>query len=298
MKHLSFSGEEIIETIQMVRMEQLDIRTVTVGISLLDCVSDDPKALAKNILAKITSTARDLRQVCSDISIEFGIPIVNCRIAVTPISMIAGKCNPDQLLDIAKVMDRAAREVNVDFIGGFSALVEKGTTPADSKLIDVVPQALASTERVCASVNIGSTKAGLNMDAIARMGHVMRETAERTADRDSIGCAKLVVFCNAVQDNPFMAGAFHGVGEGDCTVNVGVSGPGVVLRTIKAMGDVDFGQLTASSARRPSRSPGRGARRPHRRHPARHSLRHRRSLPGADPGGRRQRRAHPGSDRR
>ncbi len=246
MKHLSFSGEEIIETIQMVRMEQLDIRTVTVGISLLDCVSDDPKALAKNILAKITSTARDLRQVCSDISIEFGIPIVNCRIAVTPISMIAGKCNPDQLLDIAKVMDRAAREVNVDFIGGFSALVEKGTTPADSKLIDVVPQALAATERVCASVNIGSTKAGLNMDAIARMGQVMRETAERTADRDSIGCAKLVVFCNAVQDNPFMAGAFHGVGEGDCTVNVGVSGPGVVLRTIKAMGDVDFGQLTAS----------------------------------------------------
>ena len=246
MKHLSFSGEEIIETIQMVRMEQLDIRTVTVGISLLDCASDDPKTLSKNILAKITSTARDLRQVCSDISIEFGIPIVNCRIAVTPVSMIAGKCEPDQFLDIAKVMDRAARDVNVDFIGGFSALVEKGTTAADSTLIDVIPRALAATERVCASVNVGSTKAGLNMDAIARMGQVMRETAELTAEKDSIGCAKLVVFCNAVQDNPFMAGAFHGVGEGDSVINVGVSGPGTVLRTIKAAGDVDFGQLTAA----------------------------------------------------
>ena len=246
MKHLSFSGDEIIETIQMVRMEKLDIRTVTIGISLLDCVSDDPAALCRNVYDKITTTARDLRRVCSDLSLEFGIPIVNCRIAVSPVSLVAGRCNPDQLLDLAQTLDRAAHEVNVDFIGGFSALVEKGSTPADSDLIGVIPRALAATERVCASVNIGSTRAGLNMDAIAEMGSIIRETAELTADRDSIGCAKLVVFCNAVQDNPFMAGAFHGTGEGDAAINVGVSGPGVVLKTVKAAGGADFGQLTAT----------------------------------------------------
>jgi uncharacterized protein len=246
MKHLSFSGEEIIETIQMVRTERLDIRTVTIGISLLDCVSDDPARLSRNIFDKVTTIARDLRRVCSDLSLEFGIPIVNCRIAVTPISLIAGKCGPDQMLDIARTLDRAAHELEVDFIGGFSALVEKGATTADAATIGAIPRALASTQRVCASVNIGSTRAGLNMDAIAKMGLIIRETAELTADRDSIGCAKLVVFCNAVEDNPFMAGAFHGAGEGDAAVNVGVSGPGVVLKTIRAAGDVDFGQLTAS----------------------------------------------------
>jgi uncharacterized protein len=246
MKHLSFSGEEIIETIQMVRMEQLDIRTVTIGISLLDCVSDDPKTLCRNILSKVTSTARDLRSVCADISREFGIPIVNCRIAVSPVSLVASKCNPDQMIELASTLDRAAHEVNVDFIGGFSALVEKGTTAAESVLIDAIPRALASTQRVCSSVNVGSTRAGLNMDVIGRMGSIIRETAELTADKESIGCAKLVVFCNAVEDNPFMAGAFHGIGESDCVINVGVSGPGVVLKTIQAAGDVDFGQLTAA----------------------------------------------------
>ncbi|HKJ73319.1 MAG TPA: PFL family protein [Alphaproteobacteria bacterium] len=246
MKHLSFSGEEIIETIQMVRMEQLDIRTVTVGISLLDCVSDDPKVLTRNVFEKVTNTARDLRRVCAEISREFGIPIVNCRIAVTPLSLISGRFGPDQFLELAATLDRAAHDVDVDFIGGFSALVEKGTTPAESHLIGTIPRALASTQRVCASVNVGTTRAGLNMDAIAQMGSIVKETAELTAKQDSIGCAKLVVFCNAVQDNPFMAGAFHGASEGDCVINVGVSGPGVVLKTIKAAGDVDFGQLTAS----------------------------------------------------
>ena len=246
MKHLSFSGEEIIQTIQMVRMEQLDIRTVTIGISLLDCVSDDPKVLARNIYSKVTTTARDLRRVCAEISREFGIPIVNCRISVSPVSLVSGKCDPDQMVELASTLDRAAHEVDVDFIGGFSALVEKGMTGADSTLIGAIPRALAATQRVCSSVNIGSTRAGLNMDAIARMGLIVKETAELTADKGSIGCAKLVIFCNAVEDNPFMAGAFHGVSEGDCVINVGVSGPGVVLNTIKAAGDVDFGQLTAA----------------------------------------------------
>ena len=246
MKHLSFSGEEIIETIQMVRMEKLDIRTVTIGISLLDCVSDDPEILCRNVFDKITTTARDLRRVCAEISREFGIPIVNCRIAVSPVSLIAGRCNPDQMIALAGTLDRAAHELDVDFIGGFSALVEKGMTTADSNLIGAIPRALASTQRVCASVNVGTTRAGLNMDAIARMGLIVKETAELTADKDSIGCAKLVIFCNAVEDNPFMAGAFHGASEGGSVINVGVSGPGVVLNTIKAAGDVDFGQLTAA----------------------------------------------------
>ncbi len=246
MRHLNFSGEEIIDTIQMVRMEQLDIRTVTIGISLLDCISDDPKKLVNNIYGKVTSTARDLRSVCKDISLEYGIPIVNCRIAVSPVSMVAGGCNPDQIVEIAKVLDKAAHEVNVDFIGGFSALVEKGMTAADLNLINVIPRALAATERVCSSVNVGTTRAGLNMDAIGRMGKIVKEAAELTADRNSIGCAKLVIFCNAVEDNPFMAGAFHGPSEGDCVINVGVSGPGVVLNTIRDAGDVDFGQLTAA----------------------------------------------------
>lgn len=245
MRTLNFSGEEIIETIEMVRTEQLDIRTITIGISLLDCVSDDAERLRHNIFTKVERTARDLRRVSSELSQEFGIPIINNRVAVTPVSMIAGQANPDAMVKLAETLDSAADAVGIDFIGGFSALVEKGTTPSATALIEAIPAALASTRRVCASVNVGSTHAGLNMDAIAQMGRVFKQTAQRTKAQDSIGCAKLVVFCNAVGDNPFMAGAFHGAGEGDRTVNVGVSGPGVVLRAIKAAGDVDFGALSA-----------------------------------------------------
>ena len=225
MKHLSYSGEEILETIQMVRTEKLDIRTITIGISLLDCVSGSTETLCRNIYDKITSRARGLRQVGSDIAQEFGIPIVNYRVAVTPISLVAGAIPPGDLVRVAETLDRAADTLGVDFIGGFSALVEKGMTPADAALIAALPEALAGTRRVCASINVGSTRAGLNMDAIAEMGRAIKRTAELTADQGSIGCAKLVVFCNAVEDNPFMAGAFHGAGEGDCVVNVGVSGP-------------------------------------------------------------------------
>jgi uncharacterized protein len=245
MRHLSFSGEEILETISMVRAAQLDIRTITLGVSLLDCMSDSPDTLCRNIFEKVIRTARHLREVSTAISQEFGVPIVNNRIAVTPISLIAGKCDRDALRQVAETLDRAAHTVNVDFIGGFSAHVEKAMTTIDANLIAAIPRALAATKRVCASVNVGSTRAGLNMDAIAEMGRVIKEAAALTAAEGSIGCAKLVVFCNAVEDNPFMAGAFHGVSEGDCVINVGVSGPGVVLRAIKEAGAVDFGKLTA-----------------------------------------------------
>jgi uncharacterized protein (UPF0210 family) len=245
MRQLNFSGEEILETIRMVRTEQLDIRTITVGISLLDCVSDNAETLCANVLGKIVRVARNLSSVSAELAGEFGIPIVNNRIAVTPIALIAGRTGPDGLLQLAQTLDRAARELKVDFIGGFSAHVEKGMSTIDAQLIATLPRALAATERVCASINVGTTRAGLNMDAIAEMGRVVKQTAAATAANDSIGCAKLVVFCNAVDDNPFMAGAFHGASEAECVVNVGVSGPGVVLRAIEAAGDVDFGALTA-----------------------------------------------------
>jgi uncharacterized protein (UPF0210 family) len=245
MKHLNYSGEEILETIQMVRTEQLDIRTITIGISLLDCISDSVDGLCANIYDKVTGKARDLRKVGLQIEQEFGIPIVNYRVSVTPVSLVAGRTAPEDFVKIAQALDRAADTLGIDFIGGFSAHVEKGMTPADVALIAAIPEALAATRRVCSSVNIGSTRAGLNMDAIAQMGRAIKQAAALTADRDSIGCAKLVVFCNAVEDNPFMAGAFHGVGEGDAVVHVGVSGPGVVLKAVQAAGDVDFGKLTA-----------------------------------------------------
>jgi uncharacterized protein (UPF0210 family) len=245
MRHLNFSGEEILETINMVRTEQLDVRTITIGISLLDCVSDSRAGLCRNIYDKVERVARDLRRVSAEISQEFGLPIINNRVAVTPVSLIAGRSDAEDLLQIAETLDRAAHAVNVDFIGGFSAHVEKGMTQVDAHLLTAIPEALAATERVCASVNVGSTRAGLNMDAIATIGRTVKRTAELTADRNSIGCAKFVVFCNAVEDNPFMAGAFHGASEAECTVNVGVSGPGVVLTAIKAAGDVDFGTLAS-----------------------------------------------------
>jgi len=245
MRHQSFTGDEILETITMVRTEQLDIRTITIGISLFDCVSDNNETLCRNIFSKVTRTAKDLRRVSRELEREFGLPIVNNRVAVTPVSLIAGAARSADFVRIAQTLDRAARELDVDFIGGFSASVEKGMTPADAQLIAALPEALASTERVCSSINVGSTRAGLNMDAIAEMGPTIRAIAQATAANGSIGCAKLVVFCNAVEDNPFMAGAFHGTSEADCVLNVGVSGPGVVYRALQAAGDVDFGTLTA-----------------------------------------------------
>ena len=245
MRNLNFSGEEILETIDMVRTEQLDIRTITLGISLLDCVSDSCESLCRNVYDKVERVAGNLRHISAEISQEFGLPIINNRIAVTPVSLIAGRSGPHEFLQIADTLDRVAHAVNVDFIGGFSAHVEKGMTHANSHLINAIPEALAATKRLCASVNVGSTRAGLNMDAIAIIGQTVKRTAELTANSNSIGCAKFVVFCNAVEDNPFMAGAFHGASEPECTVNVGVSGPGVVLKAIKAAGDVDFGTLAS-----------------------------------------------------
>ena len=224
---------EILETIQMSDQQHLDVRTITMGISLLDCCDADAKRACEKIYDKITFSARDLVRTGEAIEAEFGIPIVNKRIAVTPIALVAGASDTEDYVPFAKALDRARAETGVNFVGGFSALVHKGMTPADRRLIASIPQALAETELVCSSVNIGSTKAGINMDAVALMGRIIKETAELTADRGGFGCAKLVVFCNAVEDNPFMAGAFHGVGEPDRVINVGVSGPGVVHYELK-----------------------------------------------------------------
>ena len=219
---------EILQTIEMIDQQHLDVRTVTMGISLLDCCDPDPKAACRKIYDKITRSAKDLVKTGEDIEAEFGIPIVNKRISVTPIALVAGASDTEDYVPFAKALDAARAETGVNFVGGFSALVQKGMTPAEVKLIRAIPEALAETELVCSSVNIGSTKAGINMDAVALMGETVKETARLTADRGGFGCAKLVVFCNAVEDNPFMAGAFHGVSEPDRVINVGVSGPGVV----------------------------------------------------------------------
>jgi uncharacterized protein (UPF0210 family) len=243
MQPLRFSAAEIVETIDMVRVERLDIRTVTIGISLFDCVSGDTAALCERVYDKVTRVAARLTRTTGDIAREFGLPIINNRVSVTPVSLIAGGADAEGFVKIAHALDRAADTLGIDFIGGFSAHVEKGMTAADRNLIAAIPRALAETKRVCASVNIGSTRAGLNMDAVADMGRTIKEAAALTADRGSIGCAKLVVFCNAVQDNPFMAGAFHGTGEPDAAVNVGISGPGVVLRALEREPDLDFGAL-------------------------------------------------------
>ncbi len=233
---------EVNETNKMIEQEKLDVRTITLGISLLDCSDSDLNALNEKIYTKITSTAKDLVKVGKEIERDFGIPIVNKRISVTPIALVgAAACKkPEDFVTIAKTLDRAAKEVGVNFIGGYSALVCKGMTTADKNLICSIPEALASTDRVCSSVNVGSTKTGLNMDAVALMGEIVVKTAEATKDNDSLGCAKLVVFCNAPDDNPFMAGAFHGVTEADAIINVGVSGPGVVKTAIEAARGKDF----------------------------------------------------------
>lgn len=226
---------EVTETNKMIDQDLLDVRTITIGISLLDCVDENLARLCEKIYEKICRTAKNLVQVGEEISLDFGIPIVNKRIAVTPIALVGGgacKC-PADFVEIAKTLDRAALDTGVNFLGGYSAIVSKGMTQADQNLIASIPEALAQTRQVCSSVNLGSTKTGLNMDAVRLMGEIVKETGERTADRDSIGCAKLVVFCNAPDDNPFMAGAFHGVTEADAIINVGVSGPGVVKRALQ-----------------------------------------------------------------
>ncbi|WP_276898416.1 PFL family protein [Frischella perrara] len=231
---------QILETIKMIEEEKLDIRTITMGISLLDCIDSDGARARQKIYDKITRLAGNLVSVGEAISSEFGIPIINKRISVTPISLIAGASDDKDYVEFAKTLDAAAKAVGVNFIGGFSALVQKGFHKGDQILIDSIPQALAQTERVCASVNVGSTQTGINMDAVKRMGEVIKQAAKLTADNNSMACAKLVVFANAVEDNPFMAGAFHGVGEADCVINVGVSGPGVVKRALEKVKGQSF----------------------------------------------------------
>ena len=236
---------EVIETNQMIEEENLDVRTITMGISLLDCAAPDVETLAANIYDKICLRARDLVPTGEAIAREYGVPVINKRISVTPIALVGGSAcrTPEDFVLLAQTLDRAAHEVGVNFIGGFSALVSKAMTPADELLIRSIPQALATTELVCSSVNLGSTRTGIDMDAVRLMGETVLATARATADRGSIGCAKLVVFCNAPDDNPFMAGAFHGVTEGDCVINVGVSGPGVVKHALEAVRGESFEAL-------------------------------------------------------
>ncbi|MBE6773631.1 MAG: PFL family protein [Ruminococcaceae bacterium] len=227
------SQKEILSTIDMIDHQHLDVRTITMGISLLDCASDSVEVTAKKIYEKVTRLAKDLVKTGEDIEKEFGIPIVNKRISVTPVSLVAAACKETDYTPIAVALDEAAKKCGVNFIGGFSALVHKGMTNADINLINSIPSALATTERVCSSVSVASTKAGINMDAVALMGKIIKKTADMTGDQHGFGCAKLVVFANAVEDNPFMAGAFHGVGEAECVINVGVSGPGVVYHALQ-----------------------------------------------------------------
>ncbi len=230
---------EIVETIKMIEEQNLDIRTITMGISLLDCASSDAKTACDKIYDNITRCAKDLVKTGEQIESEYGIPIINKRISVTPISLVAQASDAIDYTPFAQALDKAANEVGVNFIGGFSALVQKGYTEGDRKLIESIPTALASTGKVCSSVCVGTTKAGINMDAVAQMGQIIKKTAD--ISENAMGCAKLVVFENAVEDNPFMAGAFHGVGEPECVINVGVSGPGVVKRALERVPDGDFG---------------------------------------------------------
>ena len=232
---MPLATSDILETIRMIEEECLDIRTVTMGISLLDCSDQDIDKACEKIIEKITRNAKDLVKVCEDISIEYGIPIINKRISVTPIALLPSN-NENDCIKYAKALDCAAKEVGVDFIGGYSALVQKGMTEMDERIIKSIPQALSETDLVCSSVNVGSTKAGINMDAVKLLGEVIKDTALKTKDKNCIGAAKLVIFCNAIEDNPFMAGAFHGVSEADVVVHVGVSGPGVVRNAVKAAG--------------------------------------------------------------
>ncbi len=231
---------EIIETIKMIDVQHLDIRTITMGISLRDCSDSDGKKSRIRIYNKITKLAKNLVKIGDEISMEFGIPIINKRISVTPISMVAESSDEEGYLKFAEILDKAAKTVGVNFIGGFSALIHKGYTKGDKKLINSIPESLSQTERVCSSVNIATTRSGINMDAVKHMGEIIKKTAELTKDKDSLGCAKLVIFANAVEDNPFMAGAFHGIGEPECTINVGVSGPGAVKAALEKVKGSNF----------------------------------------------------------
>ena len=231
---------EVFETVNMIHNEKLDIRTITMGISLFDCADEDPKRACEKIYNKITRCAKDLVKTGEDIENTFGIPIVNKRVSVTPISLVAAASKTDNYLMFAEALDKAARTIGINFIGGFTALVQKGFMNADKVLINSIPEVLANTELVCSSVNVASTKAGINMSAVRDMGQIIKQTAELTKDRDALGCAKLVVFANAVNDNPFMAGAFLGVGEAETVINVGVSGPGVVKTALEKVKGADF----------------------------------------------------------
>ncbi len=237
------NNQDILETINMIRQEKLDVRTITMGISLFDCTSDDINRLCDKIYDKITSKAQKLVPVANEIEKLYGVPIVNKRISVTPVSLIGGNASSGDYVKIAKTLQRAAEQTGVNFIGGYTALVQKGMTVGADRLIASIPEALTETSLICSSVNVASTKTGINMDAVKRMGEVIKETAYLTRDADSIGCAKLVVFANAPDDNPFMAGAFCGIGENDVAINVGVSGPGVVSSAINKAGNVDFSEL-------------------------------------------------------
>ena len=234
---------DILETIGMIREENLDIRTITMGISLFDCVSEDADRLCEKVYDKITRKAENLVKTGVEIEQKYGIPIVNKRVSVTPVSLIGGNMSPDGFLKLAHTLQRAANTLGINFIGGYSALVHKGMTQGDRNLISVIPEALAETSTVCSSVNVATTKAGINMDAIRLMGSAIKRAAYLTRDNNSMGCAKLVVFANVPEDNPFMAGAFHGVGEPDSVINVGVSGPGVVAAAIRRAGECDLSEL-------------------------------------------------------
>ena len=237
------NARDILETITMIQDEHLDVRTITMGISLLDCCHSDIDVMCGRVYDKITRYAKDLVKTGEQIEKELGIPIINKRISVTPAAMILASCDNKDAVKLAVTLEKAAVTCGVNFLGGFSALVQKGFGPGDRELIEAIPEALSVTDHICSSVNIGSTKTGINMDAVAMMGKVVRKSAELTADRDCIGPAKLVVFCNAPEDNPFMAGAFHGAGEPDCVINVGVSGPGVVRAALAKAGDCDLTEV-------------------------------------------------------
>ncbi|GAB4264511.1 MULTISPECIES: PFL family protein [Deferrisoma] len=241
---MRFSSEEILETVGMIAEDRLDVRTVTLGISLWDCADPDPGACGRKVAEKIRARAGRLREVASEIEAEFGVPIVNTRVSLTPLALVVPRTEPEAFAEVARAVDEAGADVGVNFVGGFSALVQKGATEVDRALIGAIPRVLADTERLCSSVVVASTRTGINMDACLEMGRVIRETAERTADRDGIGCAKLVVFANPVEDNPFMAGAFLGPGEPEATVLVGVSGPGAVRRALEGLDPgADLGEV-------------------------------------------------------
>jgi len=242
------SNLEVLSTLEMIKSENLDLRTVTLGVSLFDCVSDDPERFQDNVYRKIVRLAADLVATCDEIGEKYGVPVVNKRISVSPVAAVGAALPARQLVEMAKVLDRAAMEARVDFVGGFSALVEKGFSKGDLALIEAIPEALATTSRLCSSVNVASTRAGINMDAVYRMGQTIKKTAELTAEKDALGCAKLVVFANIPQDVPFMAGAYLGIGEPEAVINVGVSGPGVVKKAIdrarEAQPDITLGELS------------------------------------------------------